>query len=392
MNTQALADKPDFTTLQQPNFSTAFSNSPIVPNQQASSEVPAALQSFEQSTSSSNDLIFLQGDNSQLSSDMTNKALEEFIYLPVMYDEVDNNILKVFEANGKYYAQVNDKAYEINAPDLPNLSTDQIIQQIELPIDDNVTTDQIIQQTQPEPQFVINDDVSTSQIVHQSEQQGCVSNADLMREMMRLHERFDKIELQMAQQNEFAFTFKKFMEKRRPISYTNVSTPDQEEGENFEHFKQLKRIDNENALTMLENCLSDRDYLGKYLRYLIVDQELDGKKDAKAFFKTLFRKLVAPTVLLPYSWKVNTRSVKKQNQSVGLTSENSDDRSNSGPSSTNENINDGQNNIDQSDSGPSSTNENTNDGQNNIDQSDSGSSNANDNTNDDDQNAIAHNK
>lgn len=146
-----------------------------------------------------------------------------------------------------------------------------------------------------------------------------VSELPIMQQILvgiqRLDVRFDKIESNMEQQNrkltefgEFVSTFKKFMRMKQTSS--SISN-DPTNVEDFVEFKQMKRIENEIELEQFEANLNEEAYVKKLTKYLQHKYELNAKQDANAFFKTLIRSLVAPTALLPFSWKGVKRTLQK---------------------------------------------------------------------------------
>lgn len=56
---------------------------------------------------------------------------------------------------------------------------------------------------------------------------------------------------------------------------------------------------------MLESNLKSKVYADKFFRFFHCEYNLSGKRDGEAFFKTLFRRIIAPTLLQFISWKGN---------------------------------------------------------------------------------------
>lgn len=133
--------------------------------------------------------------------------------------------------------------------------------------------------------------------------------------IQRLNVRLDTIENKMEQQNrkmtefgEFVSTFKKFMR----LKSSSAGTSNENDEENFAELKQMKRIENEIELEQFEAKLGEEAYVMKLTKYLRQKYELNAKQDANAFFKTLIRSLIAPTALLPFSWKGIKRASQKE--------------------------------------------------------------------------------
>lgn len=80
--------------------------------------------------------------------------------------------------------------------------------------------------------------------------------------------------------------------------------------ENFDEFEQMPQIVTKEQLTELDTKLGDPAYEAKFFRYIQSVYKLTGKREGFPFFKTVIRKLIAPTVLVCFSWKGNSRTKK----------------------------------------------------------------------------------
>lgn len=93
-------------------------------------------------------------------------------------------------------------------------------------------------------------------------------------------------------------------------------------GETFEEFEQMAKIETTQQLTELDGNLANPVFEAKFFRYLQSVYNLTGKREGFPFFKTVVRRLIVPTVLLPYSWKGNSRSKKGDQTSVVVNDRN----------------------------------------------------------------------
>nr|XP_019933353.2 uncharacterized protein LOC109623295 [Aedes albopictus] len=80
--------------------------------------------------------------------------------------------------------------------------------------------------------------------------------------------------------------------------------------ENFDEFEQMPQIVTKEQLTELDTKLANPAYEAKFFRYIQSVYKLTGKREGFPFFKTVIRKLIAPTVLVCFSWKGNSRTKK----------------------------------------------------------------------------------
>lgn len=116
--------------------------------------------------------------------------------------------------------------------------------------------------------------------------------------------RLNRIEACLQKVVSFMADVSKFMEIRNEPS---TAPPVQRRRENFEEISTLFPINDHDMLLSLENRLNNQAFAEKLSRYVSCQYELNGKRDGKAFFKILIRKMLAPNVLLPYSWMGNSR-------------------------------------------------------------------------------------
>ncbi|EAT33468.1 AAEL014257-PA [Aedes aegypti] len=92
-------------------------------------------------------------------------------------------------------------------------------------------------------------------------------------------------------------------------------------GENFDEFERMPKIVTKEQLTELDAKLSNPEYEAKFFRYIQSVYKLTGKREGFPFFKTVIRRLMAPTVLVCYSWKGNSRT-KKGDQTAVVNDQN----------------------------------------------------------------------
>ncbi|XP_062550293.1 uncharacterized protein LOC134215052 [Armigeres subalbatus] len=89
--------------------------------------------------------------------------------------------------------------------------------------------------------------------------------------------------------------------------------------EDFEEVEKLFPINDDQQLQSFESSLKDAVFNGKMMRYVSTQYDLNGKRNGKTFIKILIRRLIAPNVLLPYSWMGNSRRIHQdQNPNKGF--------------------------------------------------------------------------
>lgn len=123
--------------------------------------------------------------------------------------------------------------------------------------------------------------------------------------------RLTRIEACLEKVVSFMADVSKFMEKRKDPS---TAPPVKRRREQFEEISTLFPINDHDMLLSLENRLNNQVFAEKLSRYVSCQYELNGKRDGKAFFKILIRKMLAPNVLLPYSWMGNSRKISDDQQ------------------------------------------------------------------------------
>ncbi|XP_062561044.1 uncharacterized protein LOC134225189 isoform X2 [Armigeres subalbatus] len=124
-----------------------------------------------------------------------------------------------------------------------------------------------------------------------------------------------RIEMFMA-----SFSYAKPLETQSPP----VSREDlrQRSNESFEEFEQMGQIVTREQLTEFNAKLANSAYEAKYFRYIQSVYKLTGKREGFPFFKTIIRRLIAPTVLICYSWKGHSRTKKGDQTAVVVTDHN----------------------------------------------------------------------
>lgn len=127
-----------------------------------------------------------------------------------------------------------------------------------------------------------------------------------------INERLIRIETYLQKVMLFMADVSKFMELRAEPATTTA--PVKRRRENFEEFDMLFPIINDEMLLSFETRLNDQVFFEKLLRYVSCQYELNGKRDGKAFFKTLIRKMITPYALLPYSWLGKSRHISQDRE------------------------------------------------------------------------------
>lgn len=129
-------------------------------------------------------------------------------------------------------------------------------------------------------------------------------NDEVMCELRKVNARLDGIERRMDQFVCFAANMDKFMSTKPslPANFQKRVEP-----EDFSDVRECCPILSEAALMQMEGKLKDKAYADKLFRFFHSEYNMNGKRDGKAFFKTIFRRLVAPPLLQPFSWKGNSR-------------------------------------------------------------------------------------
>lgn len=125
-----------------------------------------------------------------------------------------------------------------------------------------------------------------------------------------LDQRLQRIETWLQKIISFMADISKFIEIRGE-SAAAAPAPKRRK-EDFEEFETLLPIKDEEKLRFIENNLNDQIYFEKFSRFVSSQYALNGKRDGKAFFRILIRKMIVPNVLIPYSWKGNSRSCNIQ--------------------------------------------------------------------------------
>lgn len=142
----------------------------------------------------------------------------------------------------------------------------------------------------------------------------------LLTEVRRLHDRFDKIEKDIEEQKvAFSEFVSSFIQRPNLVESTNNQNTGTDIKEDYIEFEKMTRILDDTSLHEMEKALSDKSYFEKFIRYMTLKYDLDGRRDSKAFFKTVFRSTIAPCVLKPYSWKGNSRATHQGTDVVNVS-------------------------------------------------------------------------
>lgn len=121
---------------------------------------------------------------------------------------------------------------------------------------------------------------------------------DILERLTRIEHCLQKITLFMADVS-------KFMEARTGAP-SKTSTL-KKKAENFDDVEVLFPINDEEKLQSMEVSLNNQAFFEKLTRYISAQYELNGKRDGKAIFKSVIRKMIAPNVFLSYSWMGSSR-------------------------------------------------------------------------------------
>ncbi|XP_065078975.1 uncharacterized protein LOC135701954 [Ochlerotatus camptorhynchus] len=118
--------------------------------------------------------------------------------------------------------------------------------------------------------------------------------------------RLDGIETKLEKLVLFMANIDKLMSTKK-----SGSTAPEKKGnqECFLEFADLCPVQDENRLKLLEKNLNDRMYTDKLYRFFHTEYSLNGKREGSPFFKTIMRRMLVPTILLPFSWKGFSRKV-----------------------------------------------------------------------------------
>lgn len=123
-------------------------------------------------------------------------------------------------------------------------------------------------------------------------------------ELQKLNARFDGMEQRVDQLVSFAANMDKFMSMKNSSTIISKTRP---EPEDFEEIRELLPIMSEEEMQMLEQKLKNKQFADKLFRFFHTEYNLNGKRDGKSFFKTIVRRMVAPTLLQPFSWTGGSR-------------------------------------------------------------------------------------
>ncbi|XP_065075021.1 uncharacterized protein LOC135698817 [Ochlerotatus camptorhynchus] len=125
-------------------------------------------------------------------------------------------------------------------------------------------------------------------------------------ELELIKTRLDGIETKLEKLVLFMANIDKLMSTKK-----SGSTAPEKKGnqECFLEFADLCPVQDENRLKLLEKNLNDSMYTDKLYRFFHTEYSLNGKCEGSPFFKTVMRRMLVPTILLPFSWKGFSRKV-----------------------------------------------------------------------------------
>lgn len=138
---------------------------------------------------------------------------------------------------------------------------------------------------------------------------------DITTEIRKTNERLDVQEGLLVKLTDFMANFNKLMALRNKNDVPTIATRQEED---FSEFDKMTKIDSDESFKGFEQCLADPKFSEKFFRYLHSIYCLNGKRDSGPLFRTLMRKLLAPNVLIPYSWMGNKRTKKGSTGDPGL--------------------------------------------------------------------------
>nr|XP_029724571.1 uncharacterized protein LOC115264702 [Aedes albopictus] len=122
-------------------------------------------------------------------------------------------------------------------------------------------------------------------------------SAKILRELQRINSRLDGVEKRVDQLIVFSASMDKFMSTKQTSAAKKRPEP-----EDFTDIRQLWPLLSEDELLQLEQNLKNKPYADKLFRYFDSEYNLNGKREGKSFFKNVVRKIIAPTLLQPFSW------------------------------------------------------------------------------------------
>lgn len=138
------------------------------------------------------------------------------------------------------------------------------------------------------------------------------SIAEIKDMLLNVQERVSRMEATLQKVVGFMATINKFMELRQTPK--DQLKPEQKRAsESFAELENLLPIKTVEGLEDFNTKLKVQSFSDKVFRYLETVFHLNGKRDGKAFFRNLLRKILEPNVLLPFSWLGNTRAIKGSN-------------------------------------------------------------------------------
>lgn len=127
---------------------------------------------------------------------------------------------------------------------------------------------------------------------------------EVLSELRKINTRIDGIEQRMDQFVLFSANMDKFMSAKHSTSTAMTKRPEPEE---FSDIQELCPISSEDVLQSFEKNLKVKVYADRFFRFFHSEYNMNGKRDGKVFFKIIIRRMIAPPVLQPFSWKGNSR-------------------------------------------------------------------------------------
>lgn len=131
--------------------------------------------------------------------------------------------------------------------------------------------------------------------------------SEIASELRKANDRLDVQEGLLVKTTEFMANFNRLMAMKNMNDATPIANRQEED---FSEFENISKIDSDESFKAFERGLAERAFSEKFFRYLHSIYSLNGKRDSGPLFRTIMRKLLAPNVLIPYSWKGNKRTKK----------------------------------------------------------------------------------
>lgn len=133
---------------------------------------------------------------------------------------------------------------------------------------------------------------------------------EIIQKLDTILNRLDRMETAVDKITIFMADTQRFLRMRSDDSESAQieSTRKRKMNEDYSEIEALFPVPGEQQLLLLENSLKNQAVNDKFYGYFEYSYNLNGKRDSVSFFKVLLRKVLAPTILVPYSWKGQSRN------------------------------------------------------------------------------------